>query len=202
MWTTQKRRDCVISVSPERMKCIYTCIYFSCSPFSTLFSLSLTLYRSIMKNTIFLVESTHSCWHISDVYLYLCSGLHAVSSWACVSGGYPAAREDGPVEQNCFCLPGDKLPLSLTLSVSYFCLCVVVLCLSLMVVSSVSSDPSESWRQHYDIIWCLLWSSRRSCVCEVHQHSTQPPSLLFLIFQLFFPFFNLIIILDCGSKIK
>lgn len=39
------------------------------------------------------------------------TGLHAVFSWAGIPGGHFAAREDGPVEQNRVCLPGERWPV-------------------------------------------------------------------------------------------
>lgn len=41
------------------------------------------------------------------------------------------------------------------------------------VTSALSSDPSEGWWQHPVIIWRVLWSSGRSCVCQVPQCSKQ-----------------------------
>lgn len=38
-------------------------------------------------------------------------------------------------------------------------------------LSALSSDPSEGWRQHSGVIWCLRWSSRGGRVCEVHHNS-------------------------------
>ena len=159
---------------------------------SKLFSFSLMLYRSILKNTIFLVESTHSSWHISDMYLYLWSGFHAVSSWACVSGGYPAAREDGPVEQNCFCLPGDRFPISFTL-LSFF------VHFSLCSCSVFKSNGGlcrllRSFRGLMTTLWYHMMSPLEQqaelCLRGTSAQHTAAVSSLF-IFQLFYPFFIL-----------
>lgn len=114
-----------------------------------------------------------------DVYYGFWSGLNAVYCWACVSGGNSTTREDGPVEQNCVCLPGENLDISLRIFLSFwtFFLVQVTLSQSLRVLPALSSDPPEGWRQHPSIIWCLCWSSRGSCVCQVHQRSIQQASI-------------------------
>lgn len=39
-------------------------------------------------------------------------------------------------------------------------------------LSAFSSDPSEGWRQHSGVIWCLRWSSGGGRVCKVHHNSS------------------------------
>lgn len=152
-------------------------------------------------------------WHkaigilVFDVCHCFCSGLNAVFCWACVSGGDSSTREDGPVEQNCFCLPGDNFDVFLLNCLSFLTFFIVYLCYaSLTMLSAFSSDSSEGWWQYSSIIWCLLWSSRGSCVCEVHQHSTQQASIcgffLYFIFSFVFSFFWSYSHADCWSEIK
>lgn len=66
------------------------------------FGWDFTALPQIWNEATFLVDVTHSCRHTCC----FCSGLHAVSSWARVSGGDSPTGEDGPVEQNCVRLPG------------------------------------------------------------------------------------------------
>lgn len=104
--------------------------------------------------------------------VFLSSGLHAVFCWAGVSGGHPAAGEDGPVEQNCFWLPGDNLEY-----LSLVCVCVEGLrCAEVSLL--LSSDPPEGRRQHAGVLWRLFWGGGRGCVCQVH-HRICASSLLF-----------------------
>lgn len=55
--------------------------------------------------------------------------------------------------------------------------CNPVACYSLISLPVLYSDPSESWRQYSCLIWRICWSSRGSCVCEVHQHNILPTFL-------------------------
>lgn len=55
--------------------------------------------------------------------------------------------------------------------------CNPVACYSLISLPVLYSDPSESWRQHSCLIWCICWSSRGSCLRKVHQHNILPTFL-------------------------
>lgn len=92
------------------------------------------------------VQVVFSCWHTWFLLCWFCSGLYAVSSWTCVSGGDSAAREDGPVEPNCFCVSGDDSDnLLLCLPVLWdrvllVVLCWTVLCLSLQILQRIDDN--------------------------------------------------------------
>ncbi len=161
--------------------------------FFTLYSFSCMLFWVLQpyhNSEIMLCFLTQSCWHtcfwcvLLFLFRPLCSVLlsSCIRRWFCNqrrwSSGtklFPSARW-----QLWHIFPN----LSALLNIFR---CWVALCQSLTVLSASSTGPSEGWRQHSRIIWCLLWSSRGSCVCEVHQHTAGSNMWLFLICHLFFP---------------
>lgn len=130
------------------------------------------------------------------------TGLHAVFSWAGIPGGHFAAREDGPVEQNRVCLPGERWPVvslvpstahvlpdgkspqsSLTAQTqnifvidfhSKSARVNLVYNHDFFVCFFVSSDPAAGGRQHAGDVWRLGWGSRRSGVCPVSSRHLGP----------------------------
>lgn len=70
---------------------------------------------SHIYNTIFFlghVAKAFTAWVLKCITVFF-PGLYAVSSWARVSGSDSATREDGPLEQNRFRLPGDNFDIYL-----------------------------------------------------------------------------------------